>query len=265
MNKKFILFIPFITMLIFTGCDYENNNCYILNDNNYKKVEREQTIIEDVSGLEELEIINGVGNIEIKTTNSDKLRIKAKKIANATSDVIAKELLDVIDVKAFKVGNKISVKAVYTNNEKKDIWELKSEKYDCGDLEITYVIEMPSNIGKITLETDVGNVKLIDVKGMFNVKTGVGNIYGNNIIPVKNSNFNSGTGNAKIKFANLEESDIIDVNCGVGNIKLIIPKDAKCTIEKEEFMKDKTRQEINGGGVLIKVEVSTGDIEIEQE
>ena len=264
MSKKFLLSILLFLVTSFTaGCTGESSDYNALG--NYKEVEMEQVIIEDLSGLKELELENGVGDVEMKTTDSKELSVKVKKSVKVSSDNNAKELLDITDIKTCRSEDKISIKAVHIDDEKKDIWKLKSEKYPSSDLKITYFIEVPSNISSLILKTGVGDVNVVDGRGVLDIETGVGNIYGKNIIPMKTSNFNSGTGNAEIKFADLTESDLINVNCGVGNIKIFIPKDAKCTIEKEEFMKEKTRELINGGGNLIQIKASMGDIEIEIE
>lgn len=264
MCRKFILVsVLSIVTILMGGCTQVNN--HYDDSSNYKELEIKAGIVKDISGLKQLELKNGVGDIEIKTTNSSELRIDVKKSVRISSENKAKGLLDIVDIKTFESGDKISIKAVHIDNEKKDIWKLKSDKYPSSNLKINYSIQVPDNINKKIIETGVGNVSLTEDKGVFDIKAGVGNIYAKDIIPMKSSNFSSGTGSAEIKFSDLKESDVTNIDCGTGDIKIFIPKDAKCTIEKEAFMKDKTTEVINGGGKLIQVKASMGDVEIERQ
>jgi len=152
-----------------------------------------------------------------------------------------------------------------------------------GNLDITDIE------GNVKLSTSGGNVDVRKAKGEFDLETSGGNMYAESVdgslrmetsggnIEIRGSTgkVNASTSGGNIR-ASLKDNQGIDLSTSGGNISVELPKtisadvraeasggDVSCDIEYSGKIKDGSMKgKINGGGNLIRLETSGGDIVI---
>lgn len=123
--------------------------------------------------------------------------------------------------------------------------------------------------GKISANTGTGKVKIENCQGGINANSGTGDVNASNIAIEKNSTFNSGTGDVKVKLGENTHADLF-VNSGTGNAELDLnghdlsgTLTMYCSEEKGDisspFEFDKTWTKGNGGKAILFKSKSFGD------
>jgi len=151
-------------------------------------------------------------------------------------------------------------------------------------------LELSQLAGKVRMSTSGGNVNIEKSTGEFNLETSGGNMYGESItgplqmetsggnIEIKNSDgkVQASTSGGNIH-AYMKDNKGIDLSTSGGNIVVRIPKsitadvqaeasggDVSCDLEYTGKIKDGSMKgKINGGGNMIRLETSGGDIVID--
>ncbi len=151
-------------------------------------------------------------------------------------------------------------------------------------------VKVGSVSGSAELNTGGGNISLEAATGKVEVNTGAGNI---NLENIKGGiEANTGAGNIKAKLIP-DGVSVSDLNTGVGNITLYVPVSAKVTIVatvnvlmwgksddelqniRSDFASTSVRRnkedkqievtyKLNGGGSMIQLNVSMGEIDIKK-
>jgi hypothetical protein len=232
------------------------------NTSNWTEMVQTDDINKEVVESTELSVYTGVGNIEVKPSSDNFIKVKAIKKVNSDDETKNQELMNNIEINLSNDVGKLSLKAYPKNKKEQDLWEWKTKSYDPMDLNIDFVIEVPKNIVIYTLNSGIGKISIGDLFGSFKAKTGVGDIEFNKTSFAQKSVIEAKTGNIKIDIAKLNSANEISIDTNVGDIKLNVPADSKCTIETAEFMEKKRKESMNGGGTLIKAKASMGRVSI---
>ncbi|SHJ66236.1 hypothetical protein SAMN02745136_00694 [Anaerocolumna jejuensis DSM 15929] len=217
---------------------------------------------ENVDNLTVLEIKNQIGSIILKPSDGGHLKVSMDANVKATTKELAEELANRAQLNISKKGNKIRLKAVDEKNQKKDLFKLKAQKYrSTTELVIDYTVEVPANLQDIRISTNTGDIDLQNIKAAFDVNCGVGSIHSSqNIGILGNSNFTVTTGMVDIKLTELSNTKEVNAKITTGDINILLPQDARCTIETKGFMQAKEQRVMNGGGAMVKAKASMGNV-----
>jgi len=151
-------------------------------------------------------------------------------------------------------------------------------------------LELSELEGNVRLSTSGGNVNIEKSSGDFNLETSGGNMYGESItgplqMETSGGNIEIKNGDGKVRastsggniHAYMKDNKGIDLSTSGGNIVVRVPKsitadvqaeasggDVNCDLEYTGKIKDGSMKgKINGGGNLIRLETSGGDIVID--
>jgi hypothetical protein len=223
-----------------------------------------ETIKADTMGIRLLEIQNSVGEVELKPSVDNEMKMKVNKIVKNATQKVSQNILNRTKILLERHNNKISIKAVDRNNENIEINEFVSRNYKQKiDMEIDYILEVPASIDEFFIHVNTGKI-VVDEKrsGSFDLGVDVGSIIADKIKTVGKSNFNVGVGKITTGFWDVEKAEKINLKTETGDIELVISKSAKCTVEMEQFMEADQKSSFNGGGIPIKAVATMGDVKI---
>lgn len=267
--------IAVITALL-AGCSY--NLDFNLGEITGSTSQAGETSI-DCSDLEKLMVDVGVGNITISKSSDQNAEIKYKKIIKGNSEYI-KEVADNILVVTEAVDDKLVVEVKSNNGDSKDFWQWLSKKYKNINVSVDVDIKIPENIEILNVNDGVGDIDIKDLKGEYNVVSGVGRIKMKDVSFKDKCVVTAGTGDIDID-CDIEDSENLSVQSGVGDINISMSKDAKFDLDavagvgsikgslitpnKEAFVGDTLKQKVNEGGTKLEVTAGTGSITINKK
>lgn len=279
--KRIYILLCFV-LLIFSGCTSD----FKVDENKVKDISDKitETIIEktaseraekteshklEASDLNELIIDNAVGSINILCNESTEATVDLKIKANSKEKKDAEKLLSEF---SYTVEAKRKALVIDTSQYSKD---LKDSDGISTDLDI----KIPSNIVKITVKSNVGELVAENINGEFNAIVNVGNIKINNSgssydikadvgdISLRGgkitgkSQFNTNTGNISVETDDISEAKNIVAETNVGNISMRLPESSNYKAEINEFMKEKRTESKGDGKTSIRLTSNVGKID----
>lgn len=265
-----MMIVVVFSAVLLSGCSYNFSTDF----SNGSSTDSGDTSMEG-SELTELEILAGVGKVTITKSTGSKVEIHYdKNIRGFSKDV--KEVSDQISIDTETSGEKLIVSVTTKDTDGKDFWQWLSSKYKNINVSVDLDIKVPENINTFTVNDGVGDIKLNDVKGKIVVNNGVGSIKLDGVTMVDTCEINNGTGDITVN-ANIDDVSSLKVLTGVGRIAIKLPEDSKFSLDaltgvgkidgnliknSDGFVGEALKQDVNGGGTKVKVEVGTGDISI---
>jgi hypothetical protein len=241
----------------------------IINSVGEEKAEKTETLTFDGTGLNKINIDSSVGNITIKSHDSQEAIVNITIAAKSGSKQKAEELLESYTYTQEKTQYSIDI------NTKTDDFNL----VDGNQIETSMEIFLPSNIenteivlnvgdididginGSFDIHSNVGAVSIQNGEGFCNLKTDVGNLVLSNFTITKSSEFSVNTGDIELNPANISNADTITAETQVGTIDMKVPDDSGYQASIEEFMKDKRTVSEGDGKTEINLKTNVGDIE----
>jgi hypothetical protein len=241
----------------------------IINSVGEEKVEKTETLTFDGTGLNKIKIDSSVGNITIKSHNSQEVIVNLTIAAKSGSKQKAEELLEEYTYTQEKTQYSIDI------NTSTDNFDF----VDGNHIETSMEVFLPSNIenteialnvgdididginGSFDIHSNVGKVSIQNGEGFCNLKTDVGNIVLSNFTLTKSSEFSVNTGDIELNPANISNADTITAETQVGTIDMKVPDDSGYQATIEEFMKDKRTVSEGDGRTEINLKTNVGDIE----
>jgi hypothetical protein len=208
-----------------------------------------------------LEIENINGTINASPSDGSEIEVRAERIAKASSDEAARELLKKIEIVETETPDRVRI-------------ETKVPKMSWGRSghEVRYWVKVPKGLA-VNFETTNGGVRLENLDGEIVANTTNGGVRGNGLRGgVKASTTNGGV---QIEMAALTAD--IELDTTNGGIRLQLPPDAKANIdascvnggvgiENFELQGEKSRRRItgtiNGGGPKVSADTVNGGVRI---
>ena len=161
-----------------------------------------------------------------------------------------------------------------------DFWQWLSNKYESINVTVDLDIKVPNNIKIFTVKSGVGDITIEELKGKLSAISGVGRIKINNFTLMGECEIASGTGEIVID-CDITEAESLNAKSGVGSIDVRIHKDSQFSLDattgvgsikgniiepnKDAFVGDTLVQDINGGGMKIKLTTGTGNITVDKK
>ena len=248
MNRKKVLILYLIISMLMTlsGCGIDAMNNSAVSKVSDKQITEEMAINYNSDSFDNLEIANGVGNVNFTSTDDSKINVAVKKTVKGKNSEEIKRISKNIRIKALTENGKITIKSFYSDQ---DLWKWKRSNYK-NDIILDFAISVPSRIRNFSINLGVGDANIKNISGQILVDVGVGDIKGNNIIAETTSIFNTGTGQIDLNFSDLSKSDLIKIHASEGDITIGIPPNSPCILEKHAYMED-TKYVGNQGPRLI--------------
>jgi len=208
-----------------------------------------------------VELENGNGVIEVTQATDGKVSVHAERIAKASSDEAAKQLLAKIEI---------------VENVKPEAVRLETRApkgFMRGGAEVKYSMKVPAGLA-VHLKNTNGTITLTGLSNAVDANTTNGSIHGENL----SGTVSAGTtnGGVNLKVAKLGDGGITAETTN-GGVSIEIPSDSKADLTahvanggisvdnlKLETIGDQSRRHvegrINGGGVRIELSTTNGGI-----
>lgn len=241
----------------------------IINSVGEEKVEKTETLTFDGTGLNKINIDSSVGDITIKSHESQEAIVNITITAKSGSKQKAEELLDSYTYTQEKTQYSIDINTSTDNFDFVDgnYIETSMEIFLPSNIENTEIILNVGDIdidginGSFDIHSNVGEVSIKNGEGFCNLKTDVGDIVLSGFTMTKSSEFSVNTGDIKINPADISNADTITAETQVGTIEMNMPADSGYQASIEEFMEDKRTVSEGDGKTEISLKTNVGDIE----
>jgi DUF4097 and DUF4098 domain-containing protein YvlB len=250
-----------VLALLAGGCDISVGEHGFSMDVAAGKATDEWTRSYTVSPGGQLEIANINGVINASPGDGPRLEIRAERIAKASTDEKAQELLKKIEIVEEASANKVRLET----RVPKMSWQRSGH-------EVRYWVKVPKGLA-VNFETVNGGVRLENLDGQIVASTTNGGVRGTGLRGhVKASTTNGGV---QIEMASV--TDEVELATTNGGIRLQLPRDAKANLDARcvnggigvsdfdvdgEQTRRRVNGTINGGGPRISVETTNGGVRI---
>ncbi len=209
-----------------------------------------------------VELLNGNGAIEVTQATDGKLSVHAERIAKASSDEAAKQLLAKIEIVESVKPDAVRL-------------ETRAPKVMRGGAEVKYSIKMPAGLAVFMTNTN-GTITLTGLANAVDAKTTNGGIHGENLSGTVSATTTNGGVN--LTLTKLGDGGITAETTN-GGMSIEIPSDSKADVTahvvnggigvenlKLETVGDQSRRRvegrINGGGAHIELSTTNGGIRL---
>lgn len=279
--KKIALLLISVSLILASGCTSNfkvNEDAVkevsdkitktIINSVGEEKVEKTETLTFDGTGLNKINIDSSVGDITIKSHESQEAIVNITITAKSGSKQKAEELLEDYTYTQEKTQYSIDINTSTENFDFVDgnYIETSMEIFLPSNIENTEIILNVGDIdidginGSFDIHSNVGEVSIKNGEGFCNLKTDVGDIVLSGFTMTKSSEFSVNTGDIEINPADISNADTITAETQVGTIEMNIPADSGYQASIEEFMEDKRTVSEGDGKTEISLKTNVGDI-----
>ncbi|NOX87976.1 MAG: DUF4097 domain-containing protein [Calditrichaeota bacterium] len=224
-------------------------------------------------GVKNVRISTTNGSVTVSTWDKNEIGIVAyKKVKGSEKD--KKELLKEIEVKVEKVGDELKISAIHSKRESGGLfgWLMN---LGIGDFEVDFEITVPAAMN-IEAHSTNGEIVINDVEGRLNASTTNGSI---KALRIRNTaDISSTNGEIKVYYSRLPEKGDIEIATTNGEIELILPENARCSIDaytnngeiecelpnlsNEYQSKRRFKATSKEGGPKLSLKTTNGDINI---
>jgi len=212
-----------------------------------------------------LELINVNGRITAEVGDGPETEVKAERIARATSDEAARELLGKLDMREEASSSRVRI-------------EVRAPRMNIrGGHELRWTIKVPKGVN-VDLRTVNGGVRLTGLQGEIRARATNGGVTGKSLsataldAPVTN-------GGIDIALDSLPSTGTVDVKSVNGGISLTLPREARADLtarcvnggisvsgldlqREGEQSRRRVAGKLNGGGARVTVETTNGGVRI---
>lgn len=238
----------------------------------------EENFAQNSDGVKTLELVNGAGNINITSSNSKDVVVKITKKVKGTDEKTKQEIMEKIKIKMDKSGDKLTLSARSGDESGSYIWDWVSKLYKSVNVTVDYDIKVPEGVKIYKLDNNAGNTGFDNIAGQINIKQNAGDIKLTGVALEGNSSFNMNAGNINAD-ASVDKADEVKIIGTAGNINIKIPASSRVSLETRLTAGNLTgsllsgtsiksgtiKQEINGGGTRLIVNLTAGNVIIDSK
>lgn len=210
-----------------------------------------------------LELENTNGGITVEPATGQEIEVSAERIAKASSDEAAKDLLKQVEIQVEQSGDRLRVKSKYPRD------------LHMARVEIRYTVKVPASIS-VKLENTNGKITLTNLANSVDASTTNGGVSASGLTgTVKASTTNGGLDID----VNAVAKDGIELSTTNGGVSLHLPSSSKADVSAScvnggisvdhltlDKSSDSSRRHVegrlNGGGPRVKVETVNGGVRI---
>lgn len=234
MKRKihFLLILPIIVLML-SGCHI----AYIPGVADIPAhVEHEIYNNEEICEAKIVSIDNYAGNITVKKSDSEKIKVIVKLVQSKKVGDLDKNKENLV-IKPTLDGEIMMINPLSPDGTSYWEWLWGSKNGNYSDIQVDFEVHVPDTVQEIRVKTKVGNIAINDVTARIYAQTNVGNVKGENITPLDNSVFVSDViQNALNPAVSLEISDLsyanrIEANASVGNVSVTVPAGSEYEVD----------------------------------
>ena len=210
------------------------------------------------------EIANVNGLINASPGTGDQVEVRAERIAKASSDEAAQELLKKIEIAETASGDRVRLET-----------KAPQGTFGRGGHEVRYFVKVPRGLA-VNFETVNGGVRLENLEGQIVASTTNGGVRGSGL----KGQVKASTTNGGVEIAMAAVTGDVELETTNGGIRLQLPRNAKANLDarctnggisveddwdaSENVEKSRRRWSgtLNGGGPRVSVETTNGGIRI---
>jgi hypothetical protein len=266
MNRSTLRLFPalFVLALAASACDVNIGEHGFSMDLATGKAQNEWTKTYTVSAGGQLEIVNVNGAIHASPASGAQVEVRAERIAKASNDEAAQELLKKIEIAETASADRVRLET-----------KVPRQNFGRSGHEVRYFVKVPKGLA-VNFETVNGGVRLENLEGQMVASTTNGGVRGSGL----RGQVKASTTNGGLQIAMAEVTGEIDLETTNGGIRLQLPRDVKANLEArctnggigvqgewnsfENTEKSRRRWSgtLNGGGPRVSAETTNGGIRI---
>ncbi len=212
-----------------------------------------------------LEIINVNGRITAEAGDGPMTEVRAERLARATTDEAAQELLSKLDMREEASDSRVRV-------------EVRAPRMNVhGGHELRWTIKVPKGVN-VDLRTVNGGVRLTGLHGEIRARATNGGVSGKSLT-ASSLDASVTNGGIDIEFASLPSTGTFDVKSVNGGVTLTLPKEARADVTARcvnggisvsglelqlegEQSRRRVAGKLNGGGARVTAETTNGGVRI---
>lgn len=219
------------------------------------------------SSISALHVDHEVGNIVVKGTSGDKINVTATiwSLDKSSRDDKYQEIMDHAEIAVVVNGDQLEVATHPKGNEKLNMWKWAKKEYGFSNFTIDYMVEIPDRVKNYDISSEVGEINLSNLTGVYDVHNNVGSISIEGAHIEGKSSVVSETGSLQLGIDQMKEDSSLKVRTEVGAIVANLAESLQCSLETKTEVGSitgatKGKSDINGGGPLLSLTSSVGSI-----
>lgn len=232
----------------------------------HQEISYTQEVDHSVSALQ---VDHEVGNIVVKGTSDDKIKVTATiwSLDKASRDDKYQEIMDHAEISVVVNGDQLEVVTHPKGNEKLNMWKWAKKEYGFSNFSIDYMIEIPDRVKNYDISSEVGEINLSNLRGVYDVHNNVGSVSIEGAQIEGKSSIVSETGSLQLGIDQMQEDSSLKVRTEVGAIVANLAESLQCSLETKTEVgsitgASKGKSDINGGGPLLLLTSSVGSITV---
>jgi hypothetical protein len=228
------------------------------------KAQNEWTKTYTVDAGGQFEIVNVNGMINASPAAGAQVEVRAERIAKASSDEAAQELLKKIEIAETTSGDRVRLET-----------KVPRQTFGRSGHEVRYYVKVPKGLA-VNFETVNGGVRLENLDGQIVASTTNGGVRGSGL----RGQVKASTTNGGVEITMAAVTGDVELETTNGGIRLQLPRDVKANVEArctnggigveddwdsfENTEKSRRRWSgtLNGGGPRVSAETTNGGIRI---
>ncbi|WP_375103302.1 hypothetical protein ACDZ28_27435 [Paenibacillus sp. RS8] len=233
-------------------------------------ISKELSVSQAIGTASVLSMDNAVGEIEVAAVTGDLIHVSATISSHNSSFHTSdrQKIMDDAEVSVKVSGDTLKVSTHSKSNPKKDLWTWAQDKYGYSDFSISYNIELPASMNKYIITNNVGQIRLRNLEGNYQIVSNVGAI---NIEGAKftgKSTVKSDTGSIRMDIAGMKGDSSLQAKTEVGSLSAVLADGMKCSLEAKSDLGqikgvEGGKTDINGGGPLVSLSSDIGAITVQ--
>ena len=271
-RNRSIMISTLVSLVILVGCtnDFGNTVSNWTEELKNDGIHKEISLTQEIGSASELLLENEVGNIEVAATTDDQMSVTVTfSFPNKSSrESKYQEILDQAEISVVTRGEKMEISTHPKGKEKMDMWKWVKKEYGFSEFSIDYKVELPDSVNHYKIETNVGQIKLNNLQGTYDVRNDVGTIHIEGAHIQGKSKITSNVGSLQFGINQMDSKSSLTAKTDVGSIKAILAEALQCSLEVNSEIGraigvPKGKSDINGGGALISLTSEIGSITVE--
>ncbi len=281
MKRKTSALIILLSFTMMTGCtaDFKVDENTVENISNKvtktvietlgkENAEKTESQTINATKMDNVVIRNSIGDINITTHDSMEVLVDVTIKASSNSKEGTEKLLRETTYTIEPKWNDIII----------DTSQINRIYGDLENVSINLSIKVPSNINKIYVDNNVGNLNIENYNGKieseinvgdinitncnssYYIKSDVGDIKLINCILYDKSEFNSNTGNIDITSTDISDAKSFEALTQVGDINITLPSNSSYESSSTAFMENEKTETKGSGNTKIKLTSKVGDV-----
>lgn len=236
----------------------------------HKGISKELNAAVSAGSAKSIYLDNAVGRIEVKKAAGDQIKVKATiwSIDRPSLKGKMEKVFEQSVVQTIVNGDQVTISTSPKDDAQMDLWEWAKKLWGFNEFSIDYQIELPANITEFHISNDVGDIKLTDLKGAYQVASDVGTVKISGAQISGKSSIKTATGSLELGITDMSDESSIEAIADVGSIRTTLPETLACTLDTKSELGEitgakKGKSDVNGGGPLVSLSTTIGSITID--